>query len=216
MSKEDRIERSTEKRIDSKFRQKDWVRKLEAATGKRVERHKYTKPQESTAESLSLAFRCSATGRDFTLVFERKSPKEVYKLVKTLTDDAPPSEKPIRTATPKATSIDIGSLGYTEIKCPYCDGGDSYLIRCGTCGKLSCAGGPKEPDGRYLHKCPWCGKEGYVTGEIDEVEGAKVDKPKEKLTSKKKEQLEGGGTQRKNESPQLQAGSQTSSGTLKP
>ncbi|MCK4244711.1 MAG: hypothetical protein KAX20_03705 [Candidatus Omnitrophica bacterium] len=216
MNMDKRIEDPAEREVDAQFRQKDWVRKLEAATGKRVEPRRHIKPPDSTGDSLALAFRCSTTRRDFTLVFERKSPKEVYRLVKTLTDDAPLSEKPIPTATPKATSVDIGSLDYTKIKCPYCDGGDSYLIRCGTCGKLSCAGGPKEPDGRYLHKCPWCGKEGYVTGEIDEVEGTKVDKPKEKLTSKKKEQLEGGGTQRKSESPQLQSGSQTSSGTLKP
>lgn len=205
MNKEDQIEHLRESGIDFKFRQKDWVKKLEEATGKRVEPRRYTKPQETTGDSLALAFRCSTTGRDFTVIFDRESTKDPYKVVKTLTDDLPSSGSSTPVTTPKTTTIDMSSLDSSGVKCPYCDGGDWRFIKCGTCGKLSCAGGPKEPDGRYLHKCPWCGTEGYITGEIERVDGAIVDKPKEKLESKKREQLTRGNSQRKSEHPPLQS-----------
>ena len=212
MGKEDRIERSTEERLDSKFRQKDWVRKLEAATGKRIERHRHTKPRETAGDSLALAFRCSTTKRDFTIIFERESPKEIYKLVKTLADNSSASGKSTSAGTPQESGIDIHTIEYDKVKCPYCDGGDSHsvhFIKCGTCEKLSCAGGPREPDGGYLHNCPWCKAEGYPTGEIKRVAGAQADRPKKRLESQRREYLERGSSQRRGELPRLQARSKT-------
>jgi len=70
----------------------------------------------------------------------------------------------------KAVSIDLHEIDYENIKCPYCQGGKWSLIKCG-CGKLSCSGGVKAHAGKYLFKCPWCGSEGYLEGQISQVTG---------------------------------------------
>jgi len=131
---------------------------------------------ESTSESLALDFRCSTTGRDFTIFLGRELRGKLYKVVKIVTDDVA-SRSSSSLFTPKTIDIDINEIEYGGIKCPYCDGGERSFIKC-ECGKLSCAGGVKECNGKYLHKCPWCVTEGYIEGDIQEVSGKMVNKVK--------------------------------------
>jgi hypothetical protein len=124
----------------------------------------------TTSESLELDFRCSATKREFIVLLKRKHPDRVYRVVKIATEDTVSHPDSGLSRTVKALDIDVNEIEYGGIKCPYCKGGNWSFIKCG-CGMLSCAGGVKEYEGKYLHVCPWCGTEGYVKGEIEKVSG---------------------------------------------
>ena len=119
------------------------------------------------SESLTLAFRCSTTGKGFTIVLERRLANQKYtvmNIVKQSEISSTSSLPPIS----KSRKVNIDEVDCTNIKCPYCAGGSWTLIQC-HCGGLSCAGGIEEQNS--LHICPWCGNKGYVSGDIVNVTG---------------------------------------------
>ncbi|MBU4266055.1 MAG: hypothetical protein KKE96_02390 [Candidatus Altiarchaeota archaeon] len=132
-----------------------------------------------TSESLRLDFRCSSTEREFTVFLEREHQDKLYKVVKIVTDDTVSHSNSIMSSTvpKKAMEIDIEKMDYNSLKCPYCDGGKLAFVRC-ECGKLSCSGGVCEREDKHLFKCPWCGSEGYIEGEIQKVSGKMADREK--------------------------------------
>ena len=128
-----------------------------------------------TSEFLELELRCSVTKRDFVVLFERNYPDKAYKMVRTITSETASYFGSSSLSATPTLDIDIDEIECSSIKCPYCEGGRWHLVKCG-CGKLSCAGGVKDQDGKYLHICPWCETEGYVEGEIEVMGGRRLNR----------------------------------------
>ena len=63
--------------------------------------------------------------------------------------------------------------GISNVKCPYCRGGKSWVIKCG-CGGLSCGGGVRREGNTEYHKCPWCQSDGIITGNIETLSGERA------------------------------------------
>ena len=138
------------------------LKRLEKGSGD-LEPEKKEKVNDSF-ESLELDFRCLVTKRDFIVLFERRPPDPVYRVVRIAEKDRmshPGSDSP---CAAEALDINLHEIEYDKVDCPYCGGRAEVgtFIRCGKCGMLSCAGGLRKHKGKYHHTCPWCGAEGYV------------------------------------------------------
>lgn len=125
---------------------------------------------EDLLDSLRIDLRCAVTGKLFSILFNRESLVKKYKISKIITDDKDSRPGFDSLSNTKALEVDIDEIEISDIQCPYCEGGEWCIIKCG-CGELSCAGGIKKIGDQYLHICPWCGTKGYVSGEIDKLSG---------------------------------------------
>ena len=123
---------------------------------------------------MELDFRCSATGRWFTVALHRKTPTQAYRVVRVGTDYTALHLARGSSVAAKLLDIDANEIDYSGIRCPYCTGGKWLVVKCGTCRRLSCGGGVRECGGKQLHMCPWCGHEGHIQGTIEKVTGKTV------------------------------------------
>lgn len=120
---------------------------------------------------MRLDFKCSSTGRQYAILFRRESQKQPYKVVETVTEKTiSNSEDSSQQPDRDTLDIDISEIESSEIRCPYCDGGNYSFIQCG-CGGLSCAGEVREHNGKYSQRCPWCETWGSIEEEIQKVSG---------------------------------------------
>ena len=126
---------------------------------------------ETATRRLELDFRCSATGRCFTVVLRRRTPIQAYTILKVVTDNTALHLPPGASFGAKVLDIDANEIEYAGMECPYCTGGKWLVVKCGTCSRLSCGGGIREHDGKHLHICPWCRREGYIERTIEKVTG---------------------------------------------
>jgi len=108
------------------------------------------------------------------MVLHRKTPAQAYGVVRIITDDTPLHLASGASFGAKALDIDANEIEYGGITCPYCTGGKCLVVKCGACSRLSCGGGVREHDGKDLHICPWCGREGYIEGTIERMTGKTV------------------------------------------
>jgi hypothetical protein len=123
--------------------------------------------------AMRLDLKCSSTGRDFTVLFKREPEDKLYKVVNIITDTAEIDADEIH--YDGVLDIDVDQIDCNDIKCPWCEGGMWNFIECGGCRKLSCSGGVREFDGKYLHKCPWCGNEAFIERTVSKIEGKAKD-----------------------------------------
>ena len=129
------------------------------------------------AESRSLIFVCTVTGKHFTGVFERFSPKDVFRIARlepcaeiSAQDGAvarwlglaPPGMSVFR-----AAEFDVGGW-----KCLHC-GTPEQVIVCAGCGELTCAGRTyTHASGKVISEChDGCGSSGYLAGPAQELSG---------------------------------------------
>ena len=124
-------------------------------------------------ELLELDFRCGITSKDFRVIIEGEKTAQGhrYKLVKVIKVDNIPQSKAGPYYKQKKLDINVEEIkGISNVKCPYCSGGKSRVIKCG-CGGLSCGGGVRREGNKEYHKCPWCKSVGIITGHIETLSG---------------------------------------------
>jgi len=178
-----------EKYLDSggsKPRPKDWVKKLEAATGKRIElrRHHTLNRRGDVAEEsaykppltkMMLVMRCSKWMKDFYVMMERETPDERFRVSSIL--KARPSAI-VTSSTHELdddVSVDFGEVDLRGLRCPYC--GDGGIVKC-SCDRLGCGGGIEGIDDRRFYICPWCGEGGYITHPIKNLKASRIEESK--------------------------------------
>lgn len=126
-------------------------------------------------ELLELNFRCGVTKRDFRVLIEGEQTARGnhYKVVEVLKVDSSSQKHTVSSYQSKNKDISVENIeGISSLKCPYCRGSKSTVIKCG-CGGLSCGGGVRKEGNRHYHECPWCGSIGIITGHIETLSGEK-------------------------------------------
>jgi len=127
----------------------------------------------SVPELLELDFRCGVTRKGFRVIIEgeKNDRGNRYKLKDVLKTDDFSQSRTAPSYKQKKLDIDVEEIkGISNVKCPYCRGGKSWVIKCG-CGGLSCGGGVRREGNKEYHKCPWCQSVGIITGRIETLSG---------------------------------------------
>jgi len=113
--------------------------------------------------------KCVQSGRGYYLVFEAEVPN-TWTLQTSLRDLQGASNDQASRAKVQSDlvkgSIDWSRLKTGQANCPHCSA--IGLVRCGSCGKVSC-----HPDGRQgsSFTCAWCGNSGTLKGHIKALDG---------------------------------------------
>lgn len=126
-------------------------------------------------ELLELNFRCGVTKKDFRALIEGEQTARGnrYKVFEVLKVDGSPQKNTLSSYQAKKLDINVENIeGISSLKCPYCRGSKSTVIKCG-CGGLSCGGGVRREGNRDYHECPWCGSIGIISGHIETLSGEK-------------------------------------------
>ena len=151
--------------VEKKQKQKDVL--------DRIRKSAATNIQNVLTESLELDFKCSATSQDFRVILEKESINGPYKIIRIVAATTRAKPRPSSSSVAKAVDINFKEI-VGSIKCPFCKVVRYSVIKCG-CGKLSCGGGVKKVNDKYLHSCPWCKSEGYIEGEFETVSGTRAE-----------------------------------------
>ncbi len=116
---------------------------------------------------------CIQSHRKFFVVFEQKTPL-AWTLVRFLDDSLDLSNQPSG-ATPGLEKdlvggkIDWSNLGQIVTQCPYCNA--KSVVKCGSCGRLSCHIDGKQGSHFY---CPWCDHRGHLSGHIQALNASRT------------------------------------------
>jgi hypothetical protein len=149
-------------------RKREWLSQLEAASGKRIDTSARAASHRLPIGVTVLKFRCSKTGRPYSFALRRDPEDGLLVVHETRTEEADVTSTKQRVAAPLISEIDISQIKDPAIReCPHCGGGGNFVL-C-HCGGLSCQGAVRRERGKVLHKCPWCGNEGAITGYIKTV-----------------------------------------------
>jgi len=122
-------------------------------------------------ETLELHFRCSALRKSYMVLLERKPPSQIYRVIEIRVLNVTSHSGSESTPPTKGLNVNVDQIDHHDIRCPHCNGGKWWFIKCGSCGELSCSGGVKESGGKYLHVCPWCESQGYITSNAVTLSG---------------------------------------------
>jgi len=94
--------------------------------------------------------RCSKTKKLFGITVEEREKKWVRKWA------FPIGESKAKTEGYDKNKVSLGETDRAYPGCPHCkDGG---FVKCGSCGKIGCAGGLEKRGNNESYTCPWCGK----------------------------------------------------------
>jgi len=127
-------------------------------------------------ELFELDFRCGLTRKGFRVIIEGEQTVRGnrYKVVKVLKVDNLVKNQTVSSYKAKKLDINVEEIeGISTVKCPYCRGGKSTVIKCG-CGGLSCGGGVRREGNQDYHECPWCQSVGIIKGHIETLSGERT------------------------------------------
>lgn len=178
----DRVNKN--KTLATKLRQKDWVKKLEAASGKPVQSGSFTGSSAAGAaipEQRRIQFRCGETGRLFFVFLARHSPSHAFQIVSVSKEKNAFSggcqEHSVQNSNRAEKSFDASDFDWTGWFCPYCGHRDTFF-QCGQCQELVCGRRVRQlQDGTLSFAChDRCGHTGKITGHIKSFKGSQEQK----------------------------------------
>ena len=129
----------------------------------------------SSPSIAGIELRCATTRKAFRVIIETTQPSHHYRyrVLQVSKEESVSQNSTISSHKIKILDINISEIeGISTIRCPYCLGGESAVIKCG-CGELSCGGGVSNKAGKQYHKCPWCNSVGIINGYIKNLSGGK-------------------------------------------
>lgn len=155
---------------------KDWVKRLEAATGRPVElggaAHVSGVGVTTNTEQRTVQFRCAETGKPFFVLFTRYGPSHKFQLVSVSKNPETPSSRCQQHAsgTPdhRQKSFDASDFDWTGWFCPHC-GHEETFCQCARCHEYVCGKRVRRlQDGTQTFAChDGCGETGVMTGNIE-------------------------------------------------
>lgn len=185
----DRVNKN--KTLAAKLRQQDWVKKLEAASGKPVQPGRFPRGSSegtSVPERCRLQFRCAKTGRLFFVFLARYSPSHAFQIVsvskKTSTLGRGYKKQSLKDSSQTEVSFDAEHFDTTGWFCPHC--GHSYtFVKCTECHELVCGGRIRQlQDGTLSFAChDRCGHTGEIEGHIKSFKGSQEEMSRGFLSS---------------------------------
>jgi len=155
---------------------KEWMKKLEAATGKPVELggtpHISGAGGSANVEQRTVQFRCAETGKAFFVLFARYSPSHSFQLVSVSKASEAATvvgrHATSRTGYDRRKLFDASDFDWTGWFCPHC-GFKETFCQCGKCGEYICGKRIRRlQDGTETFAChDGCGETGKITGSIE-------------------------------------------------
>jgi len=174
------------KAINSKSHQTDWVKKLEAASGKPLQSISLPKNSDTEAtvpEKLRIQFKCAKTGRLFFVFLTRHSSSHAFH-VTSVSKETKASlnhrqDHSLPSSSLTHTSFEASDFDWTGWFCPYCMHSDTF-VKCPQCLEIVCGGRVRQhQNGTKSFACyNECGHSGEIEGYIDSFSGSKEHIPK--------------------------------------
>ena len=169
---EERLERQTDN-LKSLPAEKDWMKKLKAATGRPLQLEGDLDRRRSLgAERRKIQFICALKGKAFDVLLIRSRRSNKFRIEKVVNSSPAPSQSGEgnmrETEDASEKPLDAVQFDWTGWFCPHC-GHNETFVKCGTCGDYVCGGSMRElADGTRVHTChKKCGATGEVEGHIE-------------------------------------------------
>lgn len=161
------------KTLAAKLHQQDWVKKLEAASGKPVQPGGSKRSSASGAanpERCRVQFRCGETGRLFFVFLAKYSTSHAFQIVSVSKEKSTPSsgcqDHSLQNTNPTELLFDASDFDWTGWFCPYCGHRDTLVpfVECGQCKELVCGRRVRQMhDGTQSFAChDGCGATGKI------------------------------------------------------
>jgi hypothetical protein len=122
-------------------------------------RQKLKQRQDTSGILLATPIKCSKSGKEGQLHFQRISEKD-WRFVR-----ATASAAGVGQVMPGQLS---GDIDWDSAACPHCD--SQHLFQCGNCRKMCCYAPTGKP--KQQTTCAWCGNTGVLEGVITSLDGA--------------------------------------------